>query len=291
MLEGIAAPDSAVVLPLVSDDPDAEAPLPGANMAALWDQMRVISVSHEAVDVTAAVQRAVEILQASTAPRRRLVLLTDLTVHGWEGFRASDLPRLPEDLVVHVIRLGSPERDANALISDVRVTESPFIEQTPLDVTVWVRNYSDEPVRSLRVDLLLGGETVGQPVDRPERRRGGGGAVPHRGAGSGAALGRGALAGRRLCRGRPLLRRPADGVAGAGAGGGRRPGHVAVRQRDVLPVQRPAAARLAGAAAVPSQAIGLGGPGAGAPERITALSSCATSRRCRRRCARGCTSS
>ena len=164
MLEGIAAPDSAVVLPLVSDDPDAEPPLPGANMAALWDQMRVISVSHEAVDVTAAVQRAVEILQASTAPRRRLVLLTDLTVHGWEGFRASDLPRLPEDLVVHVIRLGSPERDANALISDVRVTEPPFIEQTPLDVTVWVRNRSDEPVRSLRVDLLLGGETVGQQL-------------------------------------------------------------------------------------------------------------------------------
>ena len=164
MLEGIAAPDSAVVLPLVSDDPDAEAPLPGANTAALWDQMRVISASHEAVDVRTAVQRAVEILQASTAPRRRLVLLTDLTVHGWEGFRASDLPRLPEDLVVHVIRLGSPERDANALISDVRVTESPFIEQTPLDVTVWVRNYSDEPVRSLRVDLLLGGETVGQQL-------------------------------------------------------------------------------------------------------------------------------
>lgn len=164
MLEGIAAPDSAVVLPLVSDDPDAEPPLPGANTAALWDQMRAVSASHEAVDVTAAVQRAVEILQASTAPRRRLVLLTDLTVHGWEGFRASDLPRLPEDLVVHVIRLGSPERDANALISDVRVTEPPFIEQTPLDVTVWVRNRSDEPVRSLRVDLLLGGETVGQQL-------------------------------------------------------------------------------------------------------------------------------
>ena len=164
LLEGIAAPDSAVVLPLVSDDPDAEPPLPGANTAALWDQMRAISASHEAVDVTAAVQRAVEILQASTTPRRRLVLLTDLTVHGWEGFRASDLPRLPEDLVVHVIRLGSPERDANALISDVRVTEPPFIEQTPLDVTVWVRNHSDEPVRSLRVDLLLGGETVGQQL-------------------------------------------------------------------------------------------------------------------------------
>ena len=164
LLEGIAAPDSAVVLPLVSDDPDAEPPLPGANMAALWDQMRAIAASHEAVDVAAAVQRAVEILQASTAPRRRLVLLTDLTVHGWEEFRASDLPRLPEDLTVHVIRLGSPERDANTLISDVRVTEPPFIEQTPLDVIVWVRNRSDEPVRSLRVDLLLGGETVGQQL-------------------------------------------------------------------------------------------------------------------------------
>ena len=164
LLEGIAAPDSAVVLPLVTDDADAEPPLPGADMEALWDQMRAISASHEAVDVTAAVQRAVEILQASPAPRRRLMLLTDLTVHGWEDFRASDLPRLPEDLSVHVIRLGSPERDANVLIGDVRVTEPPFIERTPLDVTVLVRNNSDAPVRSLRVDLLLGGETVGQQL-------------------------------------------------------------------------------------------------------------------------------
>lgn len=163
-LDGIAAPDSAVVLPLVSDDPDAEPPLLGADAAALWDQMRAISASHAAVDVAAAVQRAIEILQENAAPRRRLVLLTDLTVHGWEGFRTSDLARVPEDLVVHVIRLGSPERDVNALISDVRVTEPPFIEQTPLDVTVMVRNYSDEPVRSLRVDLLLGGEAVGQQL-------------------------------------------------------------------------------------------------------------------------------
>ena len=165
-LDGISVPDSAVVLPLVTDEADTEAepPLLGADAAALWDQMRAISASHAAVDATAAVQRAVEILQASTAPRRRLMLLTDLTVHGWEDFRVSDLARVPEDLVVHVIRLGSPQRDANALISDVRVTEPPFIEQTPLDVTVWVRNDSDEPVRNLRVDLLLGGETVGQQL-------------------------------------------------------------------------------------------------------------------------------
>ena len=165
-LDGISAPDSAVVLPLVTDEADTEAepPLLGADAAALWDQMRAISASHAAVDATAAVQRAVEILQASTAPRRRLMLLTDLTVQGWEDFRVSDLARVPEDLVVHVIRLGSPQRDANALISDVRVTEPPFIEQTPLDVTVWVRNDSDEPVRNLRVDLLLGGETVGQQL-------------------------------------------------------------------------------------------------------------------------------
>ena len=166
LLEGIAAPDSAVVLPLVTDDADTDAkpPLLGADAAALWDQVRAVSASHAAVDIAAAVQRAIEILQESTAPRRRLMLLTDLTVHGWEGFRVSDLPRVPEDLVVHVIRLGLPQRDANALISGVRVTEPPFIEQTPLDVTVWVRNYSDEPVRNLRVDLLLGGETVGQQL-------------------------------------------------------------------------------------------------------------------------------
>jgi hypothetical protein len=164
LLDGIAAPDTAVVLPLVPDDAAAPPPLLGSDSAALWDQARAVSASHVTVDITAAVQRAVEILQASTAPRRRLMLLTDLTIHGWESFRVSDLPRVPEDLVVHVIRLGSPERDANVLVSGVRIMEPPFIEQTPLDVTVLVRNHSDEPVRSLRVDLLLGGEAIGQQL-------------------------------------------------------------------------------------------------------------------------------
>jgi hypothetical protein len=164
LLEGTAAPDSAMVLPLVTEDADTDLPLLSADAAALWDQIRAVSASHAAVNVADTVQQAVEILRESTAPRRRVMLLTDLTVNGWESFRGSDLPRVPEDLVVHVIRLGSSERDANALVSGVRITEPPFIEQTPLDVTVLVRNRSNEPVRSLRVDLLIGGEAVGQQL-------------------------------------------------------------------------------------------------------------------------------
>ena len=164
LLEGIAAPDSAVVLPLVTEDDATDPPLLSADASGLWDQIRAVSASHAAVNVADAMQQAIEILRESTAPRRRLLLLTDLTVHGWESFRGSDLPRVPEDLVVHVIRLGSSERDANALVSGVRITEPPFIEQTPLDVSVLVRNRSDEPVRSLRVDLLIGGEAVGQQL-------------------------------------------------------------------------------------------------------------------------------
>ena len=163
-LEGIAAPDSALVLPLVTVEEDAEPPLLSADATALWDQIRAVTASHAEVNVAVAVQRATEILRESTAPRRRLMLLTDLTVNGWESFRGSDLPRVPEDLVVHVIRLGSPERDANALVTEIRITEPPFIEETPLDVTVLVRNRSDEPVHSLRVDLLIGGEAVGQQL-------------------------------------------------------------------------------------------------------------------------------
>ena len=166
LLEGIAAPDSAMVLPLVTEteDADTDPPLLSADASALWDQIRAVSASHAPVNVADAVQQAVEILRENTSPRRRLLLLTDLTVHGWESFRGSDLPRVPEDLVVHVIRLGSPQRDGNALVSGVRITEPPFIEQTPLDLTVLVRNRSHEPVRSLRVDLLIGGEAVGQQL-------------------------------------------------------------------------------------------------------------------------------
>src|SRR5439155_2213648 len=76
----------------------------------------------------------------------------------------SRLSVVPEHVTLHFIRLGGPQRDANALISDVRISEKPFIEHAPLDLTAVVQNRSAAALHNVRVDLLLGSNLVGQQL-------------------------------------------------------------------------------------------------------------------------------
>ena len=114
--------------------------------------------------MTEAFQRAFTLLQGTAATRRRLILLADFTVHGWEDFHLSRFAVVPEHVELHFIRFGSAQRDANILVEGVRIVEKPFIEHTPLDVSVLMRNRSATPVRNLRLDLLLEHTKIGEQL-------------------------------------------------------------------------------------------------------------------------------
>ena len=79
---------------------------------------------------------------------------------------------LPERLDLHLIRMGTAERDANVVIESLTIAETPFIEGIPLEVTAVLRNRSTASRRNLRVDLMMGQRKVGQQlVDlRPEEQ-------------------------------------------------------------------------------------------------------------------------
>src|SRR5437764_50451 len=165
LVQGLAAQDSAVVLPLLSTDEAANVPVSlSGDRAALQEQLAALQSSHATVDLPSGLQRAFTLLQESPMPRRRLVFLSDLTMHGWEDFHLSRLSVVPEHVTVHFIRLGGPQRDPNALITDVRITEKPFIEHAPLDLTAVVQNRSAVALHNVRVDLLLGSNLVGQQL-------------------------------------------------------------------------------------------------------------------------------
>lgn len=165
LVQGLAAHDSAVVLPLLSSDEAANAPVSlSGDRAALQEHIAALQPSHATVDLPGALQRAFTLLQESPMPRRRLVFLSDLTMHGWEDFHMSRLAVVPEHVTLHFIRLGGPQRDANALLTDVRITEKPFIEHAPLDLAAVVQNRSAAALRNVRVDLFLGSNLVGQQL-------------------------------------------------------------------------------------------------------------------------------
>jgi len=165
LVQSLAAPDSAVVLPLLTTDEAANAPVSlSGDRVALQEQLVALQPSHATVALPGAFQHAFTLLQESPMPRRRLVFLSDLTMHGWEDFHLSRLSVVPEHVTLHFIRLGGPQRDANALISDVRISEKPFIEHAPLDLTAVVQNRSAAALHNVRVDLLLGSNLVGQQL-------------------------------------------------------------------------------------------------------------------------------
>lgn len=165
LVQQMAAHDSAVVLPLLLPPEQADTALVFSNEhAGLHDHITALQASHATVDLPRSVQQALTLLHAQPAPRRRLVLLSDFTIRGWDEFQLAKLTLVPEQITIQGIRIGRPQRDANALVVDVRITEKPFIEQAPLDITAVLHNRSTTAMRNVRVDLLLGTTTVGQQL-------------------------------------------------------------------------------------------------------------------------------
>lgn len=165
LLQGLRPQDRAVILPLLTRDRDNDALAFFAyEPATFQEQLAAIQPSHAAVDLIGALQHAFALLQEAPVPRRRLILLSDFTVHGWEDFHLARLSMVPEQVELAFIRLGGAQRDANVLVEGVRIVEKPFIEHTPLEVTVLVRNRSATAVRHLRVDLLVEQSKVGEQL-------------------------------------------------------------------------------------------------------------------------------
>jgi hypothetical protein len=165
LLQGLRQQDSVAVFPLLPSEAESgETAFFSNDVVTLRDHIAAIEASHAAVDMTAAFQRAFTLLQGATATRRRIVLLADFTVHGWEDFHLSRLAVVPEQVELHFVRLGSAQRDANLLVEGVRIVEKPFIEHTPLDVSVLIRNRSAASVRNLRVDLWLEHTKIGEQL-------------------------------------------------------------------------------------------------------------------------------
>ena len=165
LLQSLAPQDSAVVLPLLVPAEATLTPvLLSSDQAALQEQLAALQPSHAPVDLPGAFQRALTLLQESPTSRRRLLFVSDFTMRGWEEFHVSHLSVVPEHVTLHFIRLGGPQRDPNVLVTEVRITEKPFIEHAPLDVTAVVQNRSATALRNVRVDLFLGANVVGQQL-------------------------------------------------------------------------------------------------------------------------------
>ncbi len=165
VLLDLRSQDHAIVLPLLPDKPaPATEDVLSQNREAWEADLTSILPSHAAVDLNRAFQRAFALLRKSSAPRRRLVVISDFTVNGWEAFHLSQFDVLPERLNLHFIRLATAQRDANLAVESLTIAEAPFIEGVPLEVTALLHNRGAETRRSVRVDLIVDQRKVGQQL-------------------------------------------------------------------------------------------------------------------------------
>lgn len=165
LLQALRPQDRAVVIPLLQRRDATATPLfLSAEQNTLTTQLAAIQPSHAAVDMANTLQQAFTLLQESPVALRRIVLLSDFTVHGWENFHLTQLSAIPEHVQLHFIRLGAAQRDANILVESVQLGNAPFIAGSPIEVTVSIRNFSDKAVTNMRAELFIGHTKAGEQL-------------------------------------------------------------------------------------------------------------------------------
>lgn len=165
LIQALRPQDQAVVLPLVQRRDAASATMfltPEQN--TLRRQLAAIEPAHAAVDIATILHRAFTLLQESPIAQRRIVLLSDFTVHGWETFHLNQLSAIPEHVELHFIRLGEAKRDSNLLVEAVHLGAMPLIAGSPIEVMVSIRNDSNQALTNIRADLFIGRTKVGEQL-------------------------------------------------------------------------------------------------------------------------------
>jgi hypothetical protein len=85
-----------------------------------------------------------------------ILILTDLTRGDWEDLDLSKAERVPAETGIAFLRIGGPQKDPNATIKDVRLTEGDAVAGASSRLEATLVNYSDGPF-STNVSLFLGG--------------------------------------------------------------------------------------------------------------------------------------
>jgi hypothetical protein len=164
-LQALRPQDRAVILPLLQRrEADTPALFLTPEQNTLRRQLAAIEPAHTAVNVANTLQRAFTLLQESPIAQRRIVLLSDFTVHGWENFHLTQLSAIPEHVELHFIRLGEARRDPNLLVEAVQLGAAPLIVGAPIEVMVSIRNFSNEAVTNIHADLFVGRTKVGEQL-------------------------------------------------------------------------------------------------------------------------------
>lgn len=158
-----------VGLVLVSEPARAEIELAG-NFGATLGALQRERPSSLRGDPAAALATAVQLLGESTAPTRRVVLVSDLQANQVDRGAWADLAQrntaAPRPVAIEILPPdgsdNAPQRLSNLAVTSLRLKSDVWIENHPLRLAVRIENHGDAEVQNVIVRLVAGGLVLQQ---------------------------------------------------------------------------------------------------------------------------------
>ncbi len=167
VLQELRPQDQGVVLPLIStaDPPQTLS----SDRSHLLQEAQELSLMYEPGGFVPPFQHAYTLLKASEAPKKEIVVITDITRVPWVGFEPSAQKVIDPQVRVTVLGVGSQGPVSNATVREVRVDNPPVTAGVRTKLTASLSNFGAEDRKNVPVQLLLDGRALDQRlVDLPK---------------------------------------------------------------------------------------------------------------------------
>ncbi|MBI3078787.1 MAG: BatA domain-containing protein [Deltaproteobacteria bacterium] len=158
LLRMLRPDDRAVVIPT-----DGSGPKP----------LSAVTLTAGPAQYARSLRQAFEALEAP-APRKQIVLVTDLAWGGWRQFTLAQVERVDPQVPVQLIAVGDPALRANLAVKAVATREGGAYKGVPARLEVTVANFGAAEARDQLVQLYLDGRKADQKAVTVPRASGAG---------------------------------------------------------------------------------------------------------------------
>lgn len=161
VLAGLSAEDPVTVL--VCDGGIPQAPAPSFDRAAARRRIDEAEASYLHADLSSCIAAAAQALGESPLAGKRIHVATDLTANAWRLDTPPPTVPTEEGEVrpeVVILDAGRGKPLPNRAITELAIAPAPEVGARGQSFTLTVRNFGDEAISDLEVELAVGGEVV-----------------------------------------------------------------------------------------------------------------------------------
>jgi len=166
VLRELRPQDQGVVLPLIST---AEPPQAlSSDRELLLQHVTNVSLEYSAGGFVAPFQQAYSLLKASSASKKEILVITDMTRTPWVGFELGALKVIDSQVRVTVVSVGTAGASGNTAVREIRVEHPPVVAGVRTKLTASVAHFGGDDRSRVPVQLSADGRVLEQRlIDLP----------------------------------------------------------------------------------------------------------------------------